>query len=127
MFGKQTLTFRPGSAVGWSLQPTTTRRTPRSLGSWLCRHIGKPETHFTGLRTILPATLLAVVLDERIHGGPPDDRCWTTSHRRMARRFPAQAPQPGISRGRAPCLVLRRWAFVGVRRRRGRVWRWLGR
>jgi hypothetical protein len=38
---------------------------------------------------VLKADALLVVLDERVHGGPLIDRCWTISHRRW----------PAVTRG----------------------------
>jgi hypothetical protein len=65
------------------------------------------EQHTIEARVLQPDAL-AVVLDDRVHGGPPDVGSRTTSHRKVARRSPTQAPvNPGDSKGGAPCLVER--------------------
>ena len=65
---------------------------------------------------VLKADALLVVLDERVHGGPPYNRSWTTPIV-GGPPYPYSAPvNPGISRGGVPCLVPRSvnsWPYAG--------------
>jgi len=72
---------------------------------WLLHRLNDGVEQHTIEARVLKADAPLVVLDERVHGGPPDDRCQTTSHRRRSAVSLIDVRHPGISRGGAPCLV----------------------
>ena len=92
--------------IGPSLQRSRRMPKARRASDKCSAACDRVQQHTIKTRVLKPNTL-AVVLDERVHGGPPDDRCRSTPIVGWP-AVPAQVlAKSRISRGGAPCPVQR--------------------